>query len=818
MSGFIYLVQLTYLLWYASTLEAWSPTRPNIILIMTDDQDIELGSMQFMPKTVHLLKERGVTFNSGFASTPICCPSRSSILTGMYAHNHHVPTNNHNCSGNDWRNNYEKNTFAVYLKNEAGYTTAYFGKYLNEYTGSYIPPGWDHWMGLLRNSRFYNYTINVNGDKIKHGWNYEKDYFTDLIANDTITFIRHLHREDLFKPYMIVLSFPAPHGPEDPAPQYSSWFQDVETHRTEAWNYAPNPDKQWILQHTGRMEPVHVVFTDVLHRRRLQTLQSVDSNIQRLVNELRDLGDLSNTVFIYTSDHGYHLGQFGLVKGKNMPYEFDIRVPYFIRGPGFPKNITIREPVMNVDIAPTILDIAGIAVPRHMDGRSLVQLMRQYDKQKRKTKKEAEKTEFRWRDTVLIERGKMAKLIRIRDRFMKQHGRLNKDIRVQKACTRSEFREPCRKGQQWKCIHDASGKWRIFKCQTNVDIIKECDCSLEAILKRRYRRSRKKHGLLNYNLNFLRRATIAQLDEEGETVLLDETLRSLWEEEFLQYMQEKEVMENGEWYQGVLEDRNAGDIRIKRSIKMEKARIGSLCVRYNTSVICKPKVFRNSKLWTIHKAKVDGRIESLRRKLLLYKNMRRTLKRRRPLTSNNFLSSNLSGCICKGTHARLLGNKNSRSDVSWWRRSGKNVHNSLGVNSKSSSHGEMHANCTVPQMNCFVHGADHWRTPPFWPERYGQFCFCQNSNNNTYWCIRTVNSTHNFLYCEFITEFISYYDLNTDPYQLHNIIWSIPLGVLEQLSRQLELLRTCQGHAQCEHYSSSTWHLPFMESDNDSVN
>ncbi|VDN90794.1 unnamed protein product [Brugia pahangi] len=827
MSGLISLIPLTYFLWYALSLEAWLPNRPNIILIMTDDQDIELGSMQFMPKTVHLLKERGVTFSSGFVSTPICCPSRSSILTGMYAHNHHVLTNNHNCSGNNWRHNYEKSTFAVYLKNEASYTTAYFGKYLNEYIGSYIPPGWDYWMGLLRNSRFYNYTVNVNGNKIKHGWDYGKDYFTDLIANDTIAFIRQLRDKDPFKPYMIVISFPAPHGPEDPAPQYSAWFQDVETHRTEAWNYAPNPDKQWLLQHTGRMEPVHVIFTDVLHRRRLQTLQSVDSNIQRLINELRDLGDLSNTVFIYTSDHGYHLGQFGLVKGKNMPYEFDIRVPYFIRGPGFPKNISIREPVMNVDIAPTILDIAGIAIPHHMDGRSLVQLIRQYDKPKKKTKKEAGKMEeFKWRDTVLIERGKMAKLTRIRDRLMKQRDRLSKDLRVQKACTRSEFREPCRKGQQWKCIHNSSGKWKIFKCEVNVDIIKECDCSSAALLKRRFRRSRPKHERISVQ----RTATIAQLDDEGETVSLDETLQKFWEEEFLQYIQEdnkfiyletfecqtaavcdyqcinkvpsilyfaffliqKEVMESGEWYQGVLENRNVGDVRIKRSIKMKKARIGSLCVRYNTStnVICKPKVFLNSKLWTIHKAKVDHRIENLKRKLLLYKVMRRTLKRRRP--SNDFLSSSdLTGCICSDTHARLPG---------------------------SSNHGELHANCVVPQMNCFVHGADHWRTPPFWPERYGQFCFCQNSNNNTYWCIRTVNSTHNFLYCEFITGFISYYDLNADPYQLHNIIWSIPLGILEQLSRQLELLRTCQGHAQCEHYSSSIWHLPVMESDNNSIN
>ncbi|VDM95052.1 unnamed protein product [Thelazia callipaeda] len=740
-----------------------SLSRPNIILILTDDQDIELGSMQFMPKTVHLLKERGVTFSSGFVSTPICCPSRSSILTGMYAHNHHVLTNNHNCSGIDWRRNYEKNTFSVYLKTHSDYTTAYFGKYLNEYTGTYVPPGWDHWMGLLRNSRFYNYTVNVNGKKIKHGWDYEKDYFTDLIANDTIAYIRQLHKRNHFKPYMIVISFPAPHGPEDPAPQYSTWFQDVETHRTEAWNYAPNPDKQWLLQHTGRMEPVHAVFTDVLHRRRLQTLQSVDKSIHRLVNELRDLGDLSNTFIFYTSDHGYHLGQFGLVKGKNMPYEFDIRVPYFIRGPGLPKNISIREPVLNVDIAPTILEIAGVTVPHHMDGRSLLQLMRYYDRHEKKTKKETQKSmDLRWRNTVLIERGKMGKLTRIRDRIIKQRGRLSNDIRVQQACSRSEFTEPCKKGQ---CARDPLGKWRILNCQANVDVIKDCECSEENFMKRRYRRSRKQHAKVSVR----RIATIAELDSEGESIYLDE-IPHKWEKKFLQFVHEKEMRKSGQWYQGIFDDQADGNLRNK-----------PFCVKYN--VFCKPKIFRNPKLWTIHKIKVDDRIENLKRKLLLYKDMRRTLKRRRPSLTNNFLSStDLSKCICKGTRSRLV---------------------------KKPNHNTLHRNCTVPQMNCFVHGADHWRTPPYWPELYGKFCFCQNSNNNTYWCLRTVNSTHNFLYCEFITEFISYYDLNADPHQLHNIIWSIPVGVLEQLSRQLELLRICQGYAQCEHYSSSQWHLPF---------
>lgn len=113
----------------------------------------------------------------------------------------------------------------------------------------------------------------------------------------------------------------------------------IINYSTAAWNYAPNPDKQWLLQHTGKMEPAHVVFTDLLHRRRLQTLQSVDESVQRVVGALRARQQLANTHLLFTSDHGYHLGQFGLIKGKSMPYEFDIRVPFFVRGPGLPKGV-----------------------------------------------------------------------------------------------------------------------------------------------------------------------------------------------------------------------------------------------------------------------------------------------------------------------------------------------------------------------------------------------------------------------------------------------------------------------------------------------
>ncbi|XP_071100383.1 N-acetylglucosamine-6-sulfatase-like [Haliotis cracherodii] len=353
---------------------------PNIVFVLTDDQDVVIGGQTPIQKITKLIGEKGIIFNNMFVSSPLCCPSRSSILTGKFVHNHGALNNSvaGNCSSQQWQKQEEGGAFPVYLKKQ-GYTSFFAGKYLNQYgfpkTGGvkHIPPGWDWWVGLVGNSRYYGYSLSVNGTEEVHKHDYRTDYLTDIIHRRAMDFLRIQHSGSA--PFFMMMSTPACHGPFTPAPQYSQNFSDRSAPRNGSFNMH-GKDKHWLIENALTPIPEKIIQNiDDIFRNRWRTLLSVEDMVEDVVNTLDKKGLLDNTYIFFSSDNGYHLGQFSLPMDKRQLYEFDIRVPLMVRGPGIRPGQFRQDPVMNIDLAPTFIELSGSTVPGTVDGLSFVQIL-----------------------------------------------------------------------------------------------------------------------------------------------------------------------------------------------------------------------------------------------------------------------------------------------------------------------------------------------------------------------------------------------------------------------------------------------------------
>jgi N-acetylglucosamine-6-sulfatase len=340
---------------------AGAQTQPNIVLILTDDQRAD--TLSAMPTVQAELVAKGVNFSNGFVANSLCCPSRASILTGLYSHSTGVYANK---GARGYRAFREDSTVATWLQG-AGYSTAYVGKYINGYRGSHVPPGWSRWAAFA-GAGFFNYWLNVDGAPVFHGSGPD-DYSTDVLAGEAVSFI-----EQTPGAFFLVFSPFAPHSPATPAPRHANAFPTLAPWRPASYDEADVSDKPEWVRLLPRLTPERQAGLDRFRRSQLGSLLAVDDAVGAIVGALRRTGRLENTLIVFTSDNGIAWGEHRR-SHKEDPYEESIRVPFVVRYDAL--NVPARvEPqvALNIDLAPTFAHLAGAAIPL-VDGQSLLPLL-----------------------------------------------------------------------------------------------------------------------------------------------------------------------------------------------------------------------------------------------------------------------------------------------------------------------------------------------------------------------------------------------------------------------------------------------------------
>jgi len=379
--------------WVGRIVPSPEPLRPNILFILTDDQRWDatggthgLGGADVMPRTRAELGGSGIELPNAFVTTPLCCPSRASILTGSYAHRTGVYKNSGANGGAD--DFADAEWLAVWLQ-AAGYRTSLIGKYLNGYQQlwqrnsepPYVPPGWTEWQGFRR-VNYFDWQVVQPGPggvyEIQEGGSGPEDYLTDVMRERAKTFISRSVAAG--QPFFLYLAFKAPHLPQTPAPRHDGMFQDIAPWRPPSWNEADVSDKPLWVQ---ALEPEDAADLDQIRIDQLEMLQAVDEaiggnptfGIVGIMEHLRTLGVADDTLVVFLSDNGWYWGEHRL-RGKSNPYEEAIRTPMFVRYPKLaPLARSEARFALNIDIAPTFAELAGIGVPIAHDGDSLVRLL-----------------------------------------------------------------------------------------------------------------------------------------------------------------------------------------------------------------------------------------------------------------------------------------------------------------------------------------------------------------------------------------------------------------------------------------------------------
>ncbi len=380
----------------AESPEGKASVRRNVIFVLSDDHRYDFMScVPQCPKflqTPHMdrMAREGAHLLNAFVSTSLCSPSRASILTGQYMHHHQVVDNQRAVPAGTL-------FFPQHLQ-QAGYQTAFVGKWHMGHDNDEPRPGFDHWVSFPGQGVYFDPTFNINGEHQTL-----TGYTSDLLTDQALQWLDQ--RQDPARPFFLYLSYKAVHFPFQPAPRHHGLYENEpiaypETMANTSQNYASQPrwvrDRRYSIHgidhmQTGPFDNDPVPDFDDLYRRYCETVHSLDENLGRVLTYLDEHHLSGDTLVLYMGDNGFALGEHGFYD-KRDAFEISIRVPMLAYAPGLIQPGTaVSQMVQNIDLAPTILAACGISPPQEsrMDGRSMLALL------------QGQPTD--WRDHILYE-------------------------------------------------------------------------------------------------------------------------------------------------------------------------------------------------------------------------------------------------------------------------------------------------------------------------------------------------------------------------------------------------------------------------------
>ena len=368
--SFVLAVTAAYSVSNTDKAKAQTAAKPNIVFIMSDDQP--QSTVKAMPNVRTRIRDVGLNALNFYVSQSLCCPSRASTLKGQYPHNTGILKNGPPQGGHPDFMAIDDNTVATQLTNR-GYQTGLIGKYMNEYSCPYTPPGWGYWFGkddvgnpgekACENGNMIDYT----GDPGNWG---------DRIQGRAMDFLDRRTDQSTDPPFAMFMWTSQPHlGAADYADRYEGLYAGERVPKTPAWDEADVSDKPQWVKDLPRISAEDETYLNQLYRNQLRSSRQIDDTVGKVLDLLRDRGELDNTYVVYMTDNNTHMGEHRWWTdhgAKNTSYEEGANVMFYVRGPGIPAGTTTNELYSNNDLAPTFNKIAGGTPPAFTDGRSLL--------------------------------------------------------------------------------------------------------------------------------------------------------------------------------------------------------------------------------------------------------------------------------------------------------------------------------------------------------------------------------------------------------------------------------------------------------------